>query len=253
MDKKRIIPCLDIKDGRVVKGVNFVDLKDAGDPIEIAKAYSEAGADELVLLDVSATNEKRLTTIELVQKIVNSISIPLTVGGGIATADDCRMVLNAGANKVSISTAALMNPSLISELVSEFGSESVVVAIDAKARESKTGWDVYKNGGRVNTNMDLIEWASHVYKLGAGEILLTSMDGDGSKSGYDLELTKAVAESVLIPVIASGGAGSMEDFYDALTVGQASGALAATLFHYNEIKVKELKRYLHNRGVNVGV
>lgn len=247
---KRIIPCLDVNDGRVVKGINFVDLKDAGDPVEVGKAYSEAGADELVFLDITATSDARNTVVDLVRKVAQKVFIPFTVGGGIRSVEDMRAVLREGADKVSINSAAINRPELISESADKFGSQCVVVAIDAKRRPDG-GFNVFKNGGRIDTGLDAIEWAMNAEKRGAGEILLTSMDGDGTKAGYDIELTRAVAQAVSIPVIASGGAGSCEHFYEALTEGHADAALAASLFHYKELEIREVKKYLKNKGVPV--
>ena len=235
MHTKRIIPCLDVNNGRVVKGVNFVSLRDAGDPVEIAKAYDKAGADELVFLDITASSDARGTVVDMVRK----------------TVDDFRALLREGADKISINSSAINTPNLISEAAEKFGSQCVVVAIDAKKREDGSGWNIYKNGGRIDVGIDAVEWASKVEKLGAGEILLTSMDCDGTKAGYDLELTKAIAEEVNIPVIASGGAGSLEHFYDALTEGKADAALAASLFHYKELEIREVKEYLRGKGVSV--
>ena len=250
---KRIIPCLDVHQGRVVKGVNFVDLKDAGAPEECAMAYDKAGADELVFLDITATSDGRETVVDMVEKIAKNLSIPFTVGGGIRTVEDAKRILNAGADKIAISSAAINNPNLIEDIVGEFGSERLVVAIDAKSREGNEGWDVYKNGGRINSGLDAVVWAKIVRSLGAGEILLTSMDGDGTKKGYDIELTKAVASVVDIPVIASGGAGTLKDFADALTIGKADGALAASLFHFRELEISDVKKYLRDKGVNVKI
>lgn len=251
MFTKRIIPCLDVKNGRVVKGVNFVDLKDAGDPVEIAEAYDKAGADELVFLDITATSDDRGTVVDMVRRVAEKVFIPFTVGGGIRTVEDFKELLREGADKISINSSAINRPELISEAAEKFGSQCVVVAIDARRREDGTGWNVYKNGGRIDTGLDAIEWAKKADRLGAGEILLTSMDCDGTKSGYDIELTRQIAESVSIPVIASGGAGTMEHFYDALTEGEADAALAASLFHYKELEINELKDYLAKRGVPV--
>lgn len=251
MHTKRIIPCLDVNNGRVVKGVNFVNLQDAGDPVEIAAAYDKAGADELVFLDITASSDARNTVVDMVRAVAEKVFIPFTVGGGIRTVDDFRKILREGADKISVNSAAIMRPELISEAADKFGSQCVVVAIDAKKRADGSGWNIYKNGGRVDTGIDAIEWAGKVERLGAGEILLTSMDCDGTKSGYDLALTKAIAESVSIPVIASGGAGKKEHFYDALTEGKAEAALAASLFHYKELEIGEVKSYLDERGVPV--
>lgn len=251
MSAKRIIPCLDIRGGRVVKGVNFVNIKDAGDPVEIASLYNTAGADELAFLDITATSEARNIIIDVVRRVAENVSIPLTVGGGIRTAHDFEEVLKAGASKVSVNSAALKRPELITEAADRFGKQCVVAAIDAKMRNDGSGWDVYINGGQVNTGRDAVEWAVDVEKLGAGEILLTSMDRDGTKNGYDIGLTRAISESVKIPVVASGGAGTMEHFYEALTIGGADAALAASLFHFREIEILSLKTFLKERGVEV--
>ncbi len=248
---KRIIPCLDVKDGRVVKGVNFVDLRDAGDPVEIAKAYDRAGADELTFLDITASSDNRATVVDMVRKVAEQVFIPFTVGGGIRTVEDFRTLLRAGADKISVNSAALMNPDLISQAAEKFGSQCVVVAIDARRREDGSGWNVYKNGGRVDMGIDALEWAQKAFQLGAGEILLTSMDADGTKAGYDIPLTRAIADLVSIPVIASGGAGELPHFYDALTDGGADAALAASLFHYKELEIRQVKEYLAQRGVPV--
>ena len=248
---KRIIPCLDVNCGRVVKGVNFVNLKDAGDPVEIAAAYDKEGADELVFLDITASSDNRLTVADMVRKVAEQVFIPFTVGGGIRSITDFRMILREGADKVSVNTAAILNPELISEAADKFGSQCVVVAIDARKRVSGDGWTIYKNGGRQDCGIDAVEWARKCESLGAGEILLTSMDCDGVKGGYDIELTKAVSSSVGIPVIASGGAGELSHFYDALTEGGADAALAASLFHYKELTIREVKEYLAKRGVPV--
>lgn len=251
MHTKRIIPCLDVKNGRVVKGVNFVDLKDAGDPVEIAAAYDAAGADELVFLDITASSDNRGTVIDMVREVAKKVFIPFTVGGGIRTVDDFKAILREGADKISVNSAAINNPTLISDAALKFGSQCVVVAIDARRREDGSGWNIYKNGGRIDMGIDAVEWAIKACNLGAGEILLTSMDCDGTKAGYDIELTKTIAENVSIPVIASGGAGNMEHFYDALTEGQADAALAASLFHYKELEINQLKKYLQDRNVSV--
>ena len=251
MFTKRIIPCLDCKDGRVVKGTNFVDLRDAGDPVEVASMYDKSGADELVFLDITASSDGRNTTVDLVRRVAERVFIPFTVGGGIRSTDDFKVLLREGADKISINSAAIMNPQLISDAADKFGSQCVVVAIDAKKRADGTGWNIYKNGGRLDVGIDAIEWAKKVEALGAGEILLTSMDGDGTKAGYDLELTRAIADSVSIPVIASGGAGTLEHFKEALTEGGADAALAASLFHYKELEIKEVKEYLRNEGISV--
>ena len=250
MYAKRIIPCLDVKNGRVVKGVNFVNLRDAGDPVECAIEYDKKGADELVLLDITATNEGRGTMIDIVSRVANSIFIPFTVGGGIRTTEDFKELLRAGADKISVNSAAVRNPDLINEAAYKFGSQCVVCAIDAKRREQGS-WEVYLNGGRLPTGIDAVTWAQEAVSRGAGEILLTSMDCDGKKTGYDLELTRAVSERVGVPVIASGGAGALEHFYDALTVGKADAVLAASLFHFNEIPIETLKAYLSERGIPV--
>ncbi|MCE5202570.1 MAG: imidazole glycerol phosphate synthase subunit HisF [Synergistaceae bacterium] len=250
MFAQRIIPCLDIKDGRVVKGVNFVDLQDAGDPVECAMAYQEAGADEIVFLDITATSDSRDTVADLVRRVASKVFIPITVGGGIRTVEDIRSMLRAGADKVSVNSAAVKDPSLIKEGAEAFGSQCVVVAIDAK-RKGDGYWEVYTSGGRHPEHMDAVGWAMKAESLGAGEVLLTSMDKDGTKSGYDLDLTAAISSRVNIPVIASGGAGTYEHFYDAFTLGRADAVLAASLFHYNEISIPELKKYLHKRGVSV--
>lgn len=251
MFTKRIIPCLDVKDGRVVKGVNFVDLKDAGDPVEIAKAYDKAGADEVVFLDITASSDSRNTVVDMVRRVAANVFIPFTVGGGIRTVDDFKNLLREGADKISINSSAIANPDLISDAADKFGSQCVVVAIDAKKRADNSGWNVYKNGGRVDVGLDAIEWAVEAEKRGAGEILLTSMDCDGTKAGYDIELTRLISDAVNIPVIASGGAGTKEHFYDALTVGGADAALAASLFHYKELEIRDLKKYLRDRGISV--
>ena len=251
MFTKRIIPCLDVNAGRVVKGVNFVDLQDAGDPVEIAAAYDKAGADELVFLDITATSDARGTVVDMVRRVAEKVFIPFTVGGGIRTVDDFKAILREGADKVSVNSAAIMNPQLISDAADKFGSQCVVVAIDAKRRTDGSGWNIYKNGGRVDMGIDAVEWAMKAERLGAGEILLTSMDGDGTKAGYDLELTRAISENVSIPVIASGGAGTMEHFYEAFTVGKADAALAASLFHFKEMEIKDLKQYLRQKGISV--
>jgi len=251
MFTKRIIPCLDVHNGRVVKGVNFVNLKDAGDPVEIGAAYDKAGADELVFLDITASSDARAIKTELVRKVAERVFIPFTVGGGIRTVEDFRDILREGADKVAVNTAAILNPELISRAADKFGSQCVVVAIDAKRRPDGSGWNIYKNGGRVDMGIDALEWAERAYKLGAGELLVTSMDKDGTKDGYDLELTSRISELVKIPVIASGGAGNLEHFKDALTVGRADAALAASLFHYKELEINEVKQYLRKEGVSV--
>lgn len=249
MFTKRIIPCLDVHEGRVVKGVNFVNLRDAGDPVEIAAAYDKAGADEVVFLDITASSDARNTVVDMVRRVAEKVFIPFTVGGGIRTVDDFRAILREGADKVSVNSSAIMRPELISEAADKFGSQCVVVAIDAKRREDGSGWNIFKNGGRIDMKMDAVEWAMRVEKLGAGEILLTSMDCDGTKAGYDLELTRIISENVNIPVIASGGTGTKEHFYDAFEEGRADAALAASLFHFKELEIMDLKRYLSGRGI----
>ena len=251
MHTKRVIPCLDVKNGRVVKGVNFINFKDAGDPAEVGAAYDKSGADELVFLDITASSDARDTAVEMVRKVAEKVFIPFTVGGGIRTVEDFKAILREGADKVSVNSAAIMNPNLISEAADKFGSQCVVVAIDAKRRADGQGFTIYKNGGRVDMGIDAVEWAMKAEKLGAGEILLTSMDGDGTKAGYDLELTRTVAENVSIPVIASGGAGTMEHFYEAFTEGKAEAALAASLFHFKEMEIRDLKKYLRGKGISV--
>lgn len=251
MYTKRIIPCLDVNNGRVVKGVNFVNLQDAGDPVEIAAAYDKAGADELVFLDITASSDGRKTVADMVRRVAERVFIPFTVGGGIRTVEDFRALLREGADKISVNSAAIDRPELIREAADKFGSQCVVVAIDAKRRADGSGWNIYKHGGRIDTGIDALSWVEKVYQLGAGEILLTSMDCDGTKAGYDIELTKRVSGLVPIPVIASGGAGAPEHFYDALTEGGAEAALAASLFHYKELTIREVKEYLRGRGVSV--
>ena len=251
MHTKRIIPCLDVNGGRVVKGVNFVNLIDAGDPVEIAKAYDKAGADELVFLDITASSDARKTVVDMVRKVAEKVFIPFTVGGGIRTVEDFKAILREGADKISVNSAAINNPRLISEAADKFGSQCVVVAIDAKRREDGSGWNIYKNGGRIDMGIDAVEWAMAAGKLGAGEILLTSMDCDGTKAGYDIELTRIISENVSIPVIASGGAGKMEHFKEALLEGKADAALAASLFHFKELEIKEVKEYLRQEGISV--
>lgn len=251
MHTKRIIPCLDVHNGRVVKGVNFVNLIDAGDPVEAAIAYDNAGADELVFLDITASSDARNTVIDMVRRVAEKVFVPFTVGGGIRTVDDFKSILREGADKVAVNSAAILNPQLISQAADKFGSQCVVVAIDAKKRSDGSGWNIYKNGGRIDMGMDAVEWAIKANQLGAGEILLTSMDCDGTKEGYDNELTKMVSENVTIPVIASGGAGSLEHFYDAFLTGKADAALAASLFHFKELEIKEVKQYLRNRRISV--
>ena len=251
MFTKRIIPCLDVHNGRVVKGVNFVNLQDAGDPVEIAAAYDAAGADELVFLDITASSDGRETVVDMVRKVASKVFIPFTVGGGIRTVDDFKMLLREGADKISVNSSAIDRPALISEAADKFGSQCVVVAIDAKRRADGSGFNIYKHGGRLDMGIDAVEWAMKAERLGAGEILLTSMDGDGTKAGYDLELTRQIAENVKIPVIASGGAGKLEHFKDALTVGKADAALAASLFHFKELEIRQVKEYLRNEGISV--
>lgn len=251
MHTKRIIPCLDVNNGRVVKGTNFVNLRDAGDPIEVGMAYDKAGADELVFLDITASSDAREIKADLVRRVAENIFIPFTVGGGIRTVDDFKAILREGADKVAVNSAAIMNPTLISDAADKFGSQCVVVAIDAKRREDGKGFHIFKNGGRIDMGIDAIEWAMKAEKLGAGEILLTSMDCDGTKEGYDIELTRLVAENVSIPVIASGGAGKKEHFLEALEMGKAEAVLAASLFHYKELEIKDLKQFLREQGVSV--
>lgn len=251
MFTKRIIPCLDVNNGRVVKGVNFVNLRDAGDAVEIAAAYDKAGADELVFLDITASSDNRRTVADMVRKVAETVFIPFTVGGGIRTVEDFRMLLREGADKISINSSAIDNPRLINDAADKFGRQCVVVAIDARRRADGKGWNIYKHGGRVDVGKDALEWAMEADRLGAGEILLTSMDCDGTKNGYDNELTSLIASHVSVPVIASGGAGNKEHFYDALTKGGADAALAASLFHYKELEIRELKEYLSERGIAV--
>ncbi len=251
MFTKRIIPCLDVKDGRVVKGINFVNLKDAGDPVAVAKAYDAEGADELVFLDITASSDQRNTVVEMVREVAKQVFIPFTVGGGIRTVEDFRAILREGADKVSVNSAAIMDPDLIARAADKFGSQCVVLAMDARRRADGNGWTIYKNGGRVDMKIDAVEWAKKAVSLGAGEILLTSMDCDGTKNGYDIELTRTIAEAVPVPVIASGGAGAKEHFFEALTEGKADAALAASLFHYKELTIAEVKEYLKEKGVPV--
>lgn len=251
MFTKRIIPCLDVNDGRVVKGINFVNLRDAGDPVEVAAAYDKAGADEIVFLDITASSDHRATVVDMVRKVAEKVFIPFTVGGGIRTVEDFKVLLREGADKISINSSAINTPELIGNAADKFGSQCVVVAIDARRREDGSGWNVYKNGGRIDTGLDAVEWAMKANRLGAGEILLTSMDCDGTKAGYDIELTRQIADNVSIPVIASGGAGTKEHFYEALTEGHADAVLAASLFHYKEMEIMDLKNYLADRGVSV--
>lgn len=248
---KRIIPCLDVHAGRVVKGVNFINIRDAGDPVEVAAIYDKAGADELTFLDITASSDARSIMLDVVRRVAEQVFIPFTVGGGIRCVEDFREILKAGADKISVNSAALKRPELISEAAWRFGSQCVVVAIDAKRKQDMSGWEVYLNGGRVNTGRDAVEWAVEAEKLGAGEILLTSMDCDGTKNGYDIELTRSISGSVKIPVIASGGAGTMEHFYDALTEGKADAVLAASLFHFREMEIRDLKKYLIEKGIEM--
>ncbi len=251
MFTKRIIPCLDVKDGRVVKGVNFVDLKDAGDPVEIAAAYDKAGADEVVFLDITASSDGRNTVVDMVRRVAEQVFIPFTVGGGIRTVDDFKALLREGADKISVNSAAIDNPRLLADAADKFGSQCVVLAIDAKRRADGSGFNIYKHGGRLDCGIDAVEWAVKAEQLGAGEILLTSMDQDGTKAGFDLELTRSISDAVNIPVIASGGAGEKRHFLDALTTGGADAALAASLFHYKELEINDLKKYLRDNGVSV--
>ena len=251
MFTKRVIPCLDVHNGRVVKGINFVNLRDAGDPVEVGAAYDKAGADELVFLDITASSDARTIKIDMVRRVAETVFIPFTVGGGIRTVDDFKMILREGADKVAVNTAAILNPNLISEAADKFGSQCVVLAIDAKRRADGSGWNIYKNGGRIDMGIDAVEWAIKACELGVGEILLTSMDCDGTKDGYDIELTKVISEHVSVPVIASGGAGKLEHFYDALTEGKADAVLAASLFHYKELEIMDLKHYLKSKGVSI--
>ncbi|ABX43200.1 imidazole glycerol phosphate synthase subunit HisF [Lachnoclostridium phytofermentans] len=251
MHTKRIIPCLDVHNGRVVKGTNFLNLRDAGDPVLVGAEYGQAGADELVFLDITASSDARTIKLDMVRKVAETVFIPFTVGGGIRSIEDFKLILREGADKIAVNTAAIMNPTLISEAADKFGSQCVVVAIDAKCRPDNSGWNIYKNGGRIDMGIDAVEWAMKANELGAGEILLTSMDCDGTKNGYDLELTKQISENVSIPVIASGGAGTKEHFYEALTRGKADAVLAASLFHYKELEINDLKEYLRMKEVSV--
>lgn len=253
MHTKRIIPCLDVKDGRVVKGINFVNLKDAGDPVAVGAAYDKAGADELVFLDITASSDARNIMIDMVRRVAETVFIPFTVGGGIRTTDDFKAILREGADKISVNSAAIDNPRLISDAADKFGSQCVVLAIDARRRPDGSGWNIFKHGGRIDTGIDAVEWAMQGDKLGAGEILLTSMDCDGTKAGYDVELTRIISENVSVPVIASGGAGTKEHFYDALTEGKADAALAASLFHYKELEIMDLKHYLAEKGLSMRI
>ena len=251
MFTKRIIPCLDVHNGRVVKGINFVNLRDAGDPVQVGQAYNEAGADELVFLDITASSDARTIKIDMVRRVAETVFIPFTVGGGIRTVDDFKVILREGADKVAVNTAAILNPTLIAEAADKFGSQCVVLAVDAKRRPDGSGWNIYKNGGRVDMGIDAVEWVMKACELGAGEILLTSMDKDGTKDGYDIELTRTISENVKVPVIASGGAGKLPHFYDALTEGKADAVLAASLFHYKELEIGQVKDYLFERGISV--
>ncbi len=253
MFTKRIIPCLDVHNGRVVKGVNFVNLRDAGDPVQVGAAYNEAGADELVFLDITASSDARTIKLDMVRRVAETVFIPFTVGGGIRTVEDFKLILREGADKIAVNTAAILNPTLISDAADKFGSQCVVLAMDAKRREDGSGWNIYKNGGRVDMGIDAVEWAIKATELGAGEILLTSMDADGTKAGYDIELTRIISENVSVPVIASGGAGTLEHFYEALTDGKADAALAASLFHYKELEIMEVKEYLQEKGISVRI
>ncbi|MDD6436255.1 MAG: imidazole glycerol phosphate synthase subunit HisF [Clostridiales bacterium] len=253
MHTKRIIPCLDVKNGRVVKGVQFLGLRDAGDPVECAKIYDAAGADELVFLDITATSDARKTVVDMVRSVAEQVFIPFTVGGGIRTVEDFREILREGADKISVNSAAINNPRLMSDAADKFGSQCVVLAIDAKRRPDGSGWTVYKNGGRIDVGLDAVEWAMEGERLGAGEILLTSMDCDGSKDGYDLELTEAISQAVKIPVIASGGAGKLEDFKDVFEKTSAEAALAASLFHYKKLEIMQVKEYLRSNGISVRI
>lgn len=247
----RVIPCLDVNNGRVVKGVNFVNLRDAGDPVECALAYDRAGADEVVFLDITASSDGRNTVVDMVREVAKKLFIPFTVGGGIRTVDDFKVILREGADKVAVNSAAIKRPELISEAAEKFGSQCVVVAIDAKRREPFDGWNIYLNGGRVDTGIDALEWAKKAESLGAGEILLTSMDCDGTKEGFDVELTRTIADAVNIPVIASGGAGKLEHFVEAVKDGHADAVLAASLFHFKELEIKEVKQYMRDNGIDV--
>ncbi|MFA9463751.1 MAG: imidazole glycerol phosphate synthase subunit HisF [Velocimicrobium sp.] len=253
MFTKRIIPCLDVHNGRVVKGINFVNLRDAGDPVAVGAAYDKAGADELVFLDITASSDARDIKLDMVRHVAETVFIPFTVGGGIRTVDDFKLLLREGADKIAVNTAAILNPNLIQEAADKFGSQCVVLAIDAKRRADGSGWNIYKNGGRIDMEIDAVEWAMKATNLGAGEILVTSMDCDGTKDGYDIALTRIISENVSVPVIASGGAGTKEHFYEALTDGKADAVLAASLFHYKELEIMDLKRYLKDKGVSVRV
>ncbi len=253
MFTKRIIPCLDVHNGRVVKGINFVNLRDAGDPVAVAAAYDKAGADELVFLDISASSDARDIKLDMVRRVAETVFIPFTVGGGIRTVDDFKLLLREGADKIAVNTAAILNPNLIKEAADKFGNQCVVLAIDAKRRADGSGWNIYKNGGRVDMGIDAVEWAIKATEYGAGEIMVTSMDCDGTKDGYDLPLTRMISENVCVPVIASGGAGTKEHFYDALTEGKADAVLAASLFHYKELEIMDLKGYLRDKGISIRI
>ncbi|MCR4908354.1 MAG: imidazole glycerol phosphate synthase subunit HisF [Lachnospiraceae bacterium] len=251
MVTKRIIPCLDVHNGRVVKGINFVNLRDAGDPVEIARVYDREGADELVFLDITASSDRRRTVVDMVRAVAEQVFIPFTVGGGIRSTEDFKEILREGADKISVNSAAIDRPELINEAADKFGSQCVVLAIDARRREDGSGWNVFKNGGRIDMGIDAVSWAVEGVKRGAGEILLTSMDADGTKEGYDIALTRAIADNVGVPVIASGGAGTREHFLEAFRDGHAEAALAASLFHYHELSIGEVKSYLKERGVSI--
>lgn len=253
MFTKRIIPCLDVHNGRVVKGINFVNLRDAGDPVAVGAAYDKAGADELVFLDITASSDARNITLDMVRRVAETVFIPFTVGGGIRTVEDFKLLLREGADKIAVNTAAILNPNLIKEAADKFGNQCVVLAIDAKKRKDGSGWNIYKNGGRIDMGIDAVEWAMKATEYGAGEILITSMDCDGTKDGYDIPLTRMIAENVSVPVIASGGAGTKKHFYEALTDGKADAVLAASLFHYKELEIKELKHYLKEKGISVRI
>ncbi len=253
MFTKRIIPCLDVHNGRVVKGINFVNLRDAGDPVAVGAAYDKAGADELVFLDITASSDSRDIKLDMVRRVAETVFIPFTVGGGIRTVDDFKLLLREGADKIAVNTAAILNPNLIKEAADKFGNQCVVLAIDAKRRADGSGWNIYKNGGRVDMGIDAVEWAMKATEYGAGEIMVTSMDCDGTKDGYDIPLTRVISENVSVPVIASGGAGTKEHFYDALTKGKADAVLAASLFHYKELEIMDLKGYLRDKGISIRI
>ena len=253
MFTKRIIPCLDVHNGRVVKGINFVNLRDAGDPVAVGAAYDKAGADELVFLDITASFDARDIKLDMVRRVAETVFIPFTVGGGIRTVDDFKLLLREGADKIAVNTAAILNPNLIKEAADKFGNQCVVLAIDAKRRADGSGWNIYKNGGRVDMGIDAVEWAMKATEYGAGEIMVTSMDCDGTKDGYDIPLTRIISENVSVPVIASGGAGTKEHFYDALTKGKADAVLAASLFHYKELEIMDLKGYLRDKGISIRI